>query len=605
MRYCHTASIDQMMVSKIPSDHGLWADGDNDSNRDPFDAVDNMTTNFPLLGAVDDDKDGEPVPLCDADEFLEDLAPFHQEEEYEGGKRQRIIPTAHIVDPLTSEDESSSTGGRSTPPASPYTEEDDDIDTLPINSVPITDGPIPHPSWSLTESLIAQKMSKLSMKEREDVYYDIHGVQDAIDEDAEEGFADRKLKEMETEILKRSSSERNAYNLARSNSPSFVDDRDFRLRFLRADRFDPKLAALRYVRHYQTKLELFGKEKLGRHIVQDDLGSEALDNLYSGMNQILPRRDNAGRLVWIWIAAPHEQSYSREALLRRIFYNNMLISEDVDTQKKGSVGIIYTLNQQQTKRGTEGRKRVENYSGITRSLPMPIACIHFVYDNYMWLPVLSVAQMSVHLFVRLRVRAHYGSHSDCMYKLQTFGIPADTIPVDETGKYSGLNHKNFLENRRSQEREWAKNKATGASSAAADAQRSQTTAPSSSDVLLGRGSGYFNHVGNVRYRAMIEDLKDKYDRSSNEGKQKTTEDVVKTIRDLGGRFLKNNKGVWVQVDDKVARQKVGHSFRALRSSAAKPKQEAGKPKTRDGLQGGDSAPVVAMKRARGSDIISF
>jgi hypothetical protein len=276
------------------------------SSSDQFAPI-NMTSPF---GEVE-----EPVLSCDADELLAELVSF-PDEDFEVGKRQKVSSSAHVIDPLTSEDESS-TDGRSTPPVSPYMEEEDDIDTLPINTIPITDGPIPHPSWSLAESLIAQKMSELSMKEREEVYYDIHGVQDVIDEDTEEGFVDRKLKEMEAEIMKRTSTERNAYDMARTASPSYVANRDFRLRFLRADRFEPKNAALRYVRHYQTKLELFGKEKLGREIVQDDLDPESLDNLYSGMNQVLPRRDNAGRLVWIWIAASHEQSYTKKALVSK------------------------------------------------------------------------------------------------------------------------------------------------------------------------------------------------------------------------------------------------------------------------------------------------
>jgi hypothetical protein len=189
-----------------------------------------------------------------------------------------------------------------------------------------------------------------------------------------------------------------------------------------------------------------------------------------------------------------------------------------------------------------------------------------------------------------------GTHADCMYKLQTFGIPADTIPVDETGNFSGENHKHSLENRRAQEREWVKKDASG--SEISTFKSAQITAPSSCDVLLGRGSGYFNHVGNVRYRAMVEDLKETYDRSSNEGKQKLTEDVIKTIRDLGGRFLKNDKGVWVQANDKVARQKVGHSFRALRPAAAQ------KPKASESLDD-RSSPTVAMKRVLNSGIVSF
>ena len=70
--------------------------------------------------------------------------------------------------------------------------------------------------------------------------------------------------------------------MARNTNQGYVDNSDFRLRFLRAERFDEKLAAIRYVRHYQMKLELFGVNKLGQNIIQDDLDDESLEALYCG-----------------------------------------------------------------------------------------------------------------------------------------------------------------------------------------------------------------------------------------------------------------------------------------------------------------------------------
>jgi hypothetical protein len=66
---------------------------------------------------------------------------------------------------------------------------DDNDDDEVIDTVPITDTALPHPSaYCLTESLVAMTMSKLSMQQREKEYYDIPSVSDVIDEDTEEGF---------------------------------------------------------------------------------------------------------------------------------------------------------------------------------------------------------------------------------------------------------------------------------------------------------------------------------------------------------------------------------------------------------------------------------
>jgi hypothetical protein len=228
-------------------------------------------------------------------------------------KRRKLSPNDDDDNELSNLNETILLEARASPPATPYSYrgDEDEIDTLPIS----VDGPLPHPSYDLTASLIAQKMSNLSMKEREEVYFDIHGVADVIDETAEADFLDRKLVEMAQALKDADSIVKRAYNMAHSANPSYVDDRDFRLRFLRAERFDAKLAAVRYVRHYETKLELFGPGKIARDIVQEDLGSEALDALYCGAAQILPRRDNAGRLVLFWIPGAKHASYSIDALV--------------------------------------------------------------------------------------------------------------------------------------------------------------------------------------------------------------------------------------------------------------------------------------------------
>jgi hypothetical protein len=205
----------------------------------------------------------------------------------------------------------------STVPGSPFDDvfenQDDDIEILSTASA--NSETLPLPSYDSTESMIAQKMSNLSMNEREKVYFDIHGVNSPIDEDAERGFRERKLKEMTDELSIIQSDDRKAYDMAHSANSSYVGDFNFRLRFLRAERFDAKLAAVRYARHYQLKLELFGPDKLGRNITQEDLESEDLEALYCGLSQILPRRDTAGRLVWIWIGSSKQQSFSNKALV--------------------------------------------------------------------------------------------------------------------------------------------------------------------------------------------------------------------------------------------------------------------------------------------------
>ena len=57
---------------------------------------------------------------------------------------------------------------------------------------------------------------------------------------------------------------------------------------------------------------------------------------------------------------------------------------------------------------------------------------------------------------------------------------------------------------------------------------------------------------------------DSYDNSSNEGKMRITNEIVDTIRESSGRFMKAGGTGWEVVPDNVARLKVSQAFRTYR-----------------------------------------
>ena len=63
---------------------------------------------------------------------------------------------------------------------------------------------------------------------------------------------------------------------ARIMGVRYVENQAFPLRFLRAERFDAQKAAVRLVRNFQMKLDLFGKELLVKEITQQDLNPQDL-----------------------------------------------------------------------------------------------------------------------------------------------------------------------------------------------------------------------------------------------------------------------------------------------------------------------------------------
>jgi hypothetical protein len=144
-----------------------------------------------------------------------------------------------------------------------------------------------------TDALLAKELNQLSMKEREEVYHDIHGVAEIIEETPE--FVEIKLKELELELAKIPI--KDAYNQAKEKSQEYVTSIRQCLMFLRADRFDAREAAARMVRYYEEKLHMFGNEPLARDLLMSDLNEEERSSLKSGYIQLLPLRDRAGRAI--------------------------------------------------------------------------------------------------------------------------------------------------------------------------------------------------------------------------------------------------------------------------------------------------------------------
>ena len=94
------------------------------------------------------------------------------------------------------------------------------------------------------------------------------------------------------------------------------------------------------------------------------------------------------------------------------------------------------------------------------------------------------------------------------------------------------------------------------------------------DILLGRGSGCNDYEGNVRFRSLVENRKREYlSAAKREDKRRIAQEIFDQITIMnGGRFLKKeakrkvngviiNRGVHIQVGDKVAMEKVKQALR--------------------------------------------
>ena len=155
--------------------------------------------------------------------------------------------------------------------------------------------------YKQVDSLLAKELFELSFHSRESINEEIHGVRCLAPAETPE-LLKACLWQLSVELEKIPFSEKQAYVQSQQLflNNRYVNDRKFRLMFLRCELFNATKAAIRLVRHLDFVLEIFHnkKELLGRPLRLDDLSPRSMKLLRSGYLQLLPVRDNSGRRVF-------------------------------------------------------------------------------------------------------------------------------------------------------------------------------------------------------------------------------------------------------------------------------------------------------------------
>ena len=150
---------------------------------------------------------------------------------------------------------------------------------------------------NLAEQVLSNELEKLSLDEHERILFEIHGIR-CTAEDESESFLSEKLVQLDACLGNIKRKKKEAYDRARFLNKIYVDSRNFRIAFLRCEKFNVKLAAQTIINHFEIKRRIFGEgEILGRDVLQTDLTEEDMEKLREGFIQVLPERDAAGRTV--------------------------------------------------------------------------------------------------------------------------------------------------------------------------------------------------------------------------------------------------------------------------------------------------------------------
>ena len=115
------------------------------------------------------------------------------------------------------------------------------------------------------DDLVAAEFSRLSVSEREQALFSIHGVNETIQETPE--LVQASLKDFEDELTKIGSA---CYAAARKANARYIESPKLCLKFLRAEKFQAAKAAQRFVKYLELKQSAFGPERVARDIRLSD-----------------------------------------------------------------------------------------------------------------------------------------------------------------------------------------------------------------------------------------------------------------------------------------------------------------------------------------------
>jgi hypothetical protein len=101
--------------------------------------------------------------------------------------------------------------------------------------------------------------------------------------------------------------------------------------------------------------------------------------------------------------------------------------------------------------------------------------------------------------------------------------------------------------------------------------------PGKFDVLCGQSRICASHTGNRRFQVVLDIFAPRYDAATSKQEKMTmTKEIVASIQQAGGRFLKYKDGQWEEISDVTARDKTSHALRTKVTSWKRQQQESKK-----------------------------
>jgi hypothetical protein len=377
------------------------------------------------------------------------------------------------------------------------------------------------------EKLWANELYEMSQIDREATTDELHGVKSRYCEIEYENPENhyQALIQFDTELNSPDSGIpshlKESFLRALSMNSTHVSSSEFRLRFLRCEFFDVHKAIVRFCKHLNLMVELFGDISLLREIFLSDLTKSERKLLKEGSMQLSPARDSLGRRTLFFLGNCGENYSPRERDRVGIYLIFQVLAEDVTTQRNGLVSVhLLTHAVIKTMMGESKTQSGNFLMAILESCPVRFSAIHMCFPNELLFRLLKpIMVLAIGKSGRKVLRVHSGTTVECNYILSSFGVRLDDIPTTYSGTIKTRQHIRWMKVRLAMDdfiKQQCKDNVDGdyryfyASDKYTIQLFPHVQCPEINCVLFHKNGVAWDFPGNIKFRAFLDEQMHKY-----------------------------------------------------------------------------------------------
>ena len=213
--------------------------------------------------------------------------------------------------------------------------------------------------------------------------------------------------------------------------------------------------------------------------------------------------------------------------------STLATSDNVETQRNGMVILVWVdTNYNVSSQIHTRRSPLQNYEtwGCVR-----VCAFHICSpDTPAFRFRRSIIALRAGRNQRTRIQLHLGEPVELLYKLRSYGIPTENIPITWTGTIKTVYLKNWMKLRKAIEDDYGIQRQIHqqlqrvglplSSSSNMSNMANVAECPNSNDVIFRQGTSLYCHPGNDRFRSLVESKVIQLRKNSNNDDNKPDQD---------------------------------------------------------------------------------